>query len=148
SRASTVPDRSATEAATSYAPRSRPPTKPSATTRLKTCAGRPRPPEEDCAAIHPLSCSWRSTSVTVTRVRPERRMSSVTRYRSPGVIASSTTRSLIRRRSEGLTPRVDAEPCMSPPDVVPDVRSEEHTSELQSRFDLVCRLLLEKNQQH
>src|SRR5699024_11861172 len=25
-----------------------------------------------------------------------------------------------------------------------DVRSEEHTSELQSRFDLVCRLLLEK----
>src|SRR5699024_12181241 len=26
----------------------------------------------------------------------------------------------------------------------PWVRSEEHTSELQSRFDLVCRLLLEK----
>src|SRR5207249_7526848 len=30
-----------------------------------------------------------------------------------------------------------------PPDELP-VRSEEHTSELQSRFDLVCRLLLEK----
>src|SRR5438067_8815422 len=28
---------------------------------------------------------------------------------------------------------------------IPDaIRSEEHTSELQSRFDLVCRLLLEK----
>src|SRR5699024_12802920 len=27
---------------------------------------------------------------------------------------------------------------------VPTARSEEHTSELQSRFDLVCRLLLEK----
>src|SRR5699024_12817060 len=27
----------------------------------------------------------------------------------------------------------------------PASRSEEHTSELQSRFDLVCRLLLEKN---
>src|SRR5207249_7834538 len=26
----------------------------------------------------------------------------------------------------------------------PEARSEEHTSELQSRFDLVCRLLLEK----
>src|SRR5207249_12014864 len=26
----------------------------------------------------------------------------------------------------------------------PNLRSEEHTSELQSRFDLVCRLLLEK----
>src|SRR5204862_8325340 len=29
--------------------------------------------------------------------------------------------------------------------VVPGNRSEEHTSELQSRRDLVCRLLLEKN---
>src|SRR5699024_11926656 len=29
-----------------------------------------------------------------------------------------------------------------------DVRSEEHTSELQSRFDLVCRLLLEKKNKH
>src|SRR5699024_12287034 len=28
--------------------------------------------------------------------------------------------------------------------VTPGTRSEEHTSELQSRFDLVCRLLLEK----
>src|SRR5699024_11265025 len=31
-------------------------------------------------------------------------------------------------------------PCKSPK----NTRSEEHTSELQSRFDLVCRLLLEK----
>src|SRR5207249_6891149 len=35
-----------------------------------------------------------------------------------------------------------------PPDAIhssdPPGRSEEHTSELQSRFDLVCRLLLEK----
>src|SRR5699024_11928863 len=29
----------------------------------------------------------------------------------------------------------------------PNPRSEEHTSELQSRFDLVCRLLLEKKKQ-
>src|SRR5699024_11499946 len=29
-------------------------------------------------------------------------------------------------------------------DALGEVRSEEHTSELQSRFDLVCRLLLEK----
>src|SRR5699024_12655228 len=28
------------------------------------------------------------------------------------------------------------------------IRSEEHTSELQSRFDLVCRLLLEKNNEN
>src|SRR5207249_11378523 len=30
----------------------------------------------------------------------------------------------------------------------PELRSEEHTSELQSRFDLVCRLLLEKKKQN
>src|SRR5436309_15766847 len=29
-----------------------------------------------------------------------------------------------------------------------DARSEEHTSELQSRENLVCRLLLEKNKKH
>src|SRR5437867_7003528 len=29
-----------------------------------------------------------------------------------------------------------------------DVRSEEHTSELQSPYDLVCRLLLEKKKEH
>src|SRR5437868_12437394 len=32
-------------------------------------------------------------------------------------------------------------------DVDEHFRSEEHTSELQSRFDLVCRLLLEKKNQ-
>src|SRR5699024_12808962 len=31
--------------------------------------------------------------------------------------------------------------------LVGDGRSEEHTSELQSRFDIVCRLLLEKKKQ-
>src|SRR5699024_11717946 len=33
--------------------------------------------------------------------------------------------------------------CADRPEL-PRLRSEEHTSELQSRFDLVCRLLLEK----
>src|SRR5438874_3494994 len=32
--------------------------------------------------------------------------------------------------------------------LVPGARSEEHTSELQSRRDLVCRLLLEKKKHH
>src|SRR2546421_4843498 len=31
---------------------------------------------------------------------------------------------------------------------IADFRSEEHTSELQSRSDLVCRLLLEKKKKH
>src|SRR5437868_11829300 len=33
-------------------------------------------------------------------------------------------------------------------DAAEEARSEEHTSELQSRFDLVCRLLLEKKKKH
>src|SRR5207249_5562769 len=48
-----------------------------------------------------------------------------------------------RDRSRDLddepSPRLAAAPSLAGP-----VRSEEHTSELQSRFDLVCRLLLEK----
>src|SRR3712207_7432287 len=37
-----------------------------------------------------------------------------------------------------------ASPCCSAPSPPPGPRSEEHTSELQSRQYLVCRLLLEK----
>src|SRR5699024_12358838 len=44
-------------------------------------------------------------------------------------------------RGEGPS-RLDQPGCRWQPE-----RSEEHTSELQSRFDLVCRLLLEKKQQ-
>src|SRR2546428_5272695 len=33
-------------------------------------------------------------------------------------------------------------------DMTPEMRSEEHTSELQSRSDLVCRLLLEKKKKN
>src|SRR5690606_39935258 len=38
----------------------------------------------------------------------------------------------------------DAPPLLEYLDPVPEVRSEEHTSELQSRENLVCRLLLDK----
>src|SRR5699024_11656963 len=41
----------------------------------------------------------------------------------------------------GLASEVGLAPGTDP---IPQRRSEEHTSELQSRFDLVCRLLLEK----
>src|SRR5690349_23384761 len=47
-----------------------------------------------------------------------------------------TNRRFPRRPS---VPALNARPAGEPP-----VRSEEHTSELQSRRDLVCRLLLEK----
>src|SRR5207249_8210899 len=44
----------------------------------------------------------------------------------------------------GLVGRLNRQGEPIPPGDKSVVRSEEHTSELQSRFDLVCRLLLEK----
>src|SRR2546428_2436435 len=56
-------------------------------------------------------------------------------------------RSSSAQRSLSDTLRVTLIPRWSPPGTraVSASRSEEHTSELQSRPDLVCRLLLEKN---
>src|SRR5437868_11984447 len=54
-----------------------------------------------------------------------------------GVPTGSMAPTLIGNHREGPCPR-----CGYPVRV--GLRSEEHTSELQSRFDLVCRLLLEK----
>src|SRR3989442_10548696 len=47
-----------------------------------------------------------------------------------------------------VRPIRDAMPCELPEPSVPKLRSEEHTSELQSRPHLVCRLLLEKKKKH
>src|SRR5699024_12802514 len=64
-------------------------------------------------------------------------------------------RARARREADPLTMKADrgapwasVTTTVSAPRVVRQCtasRSEEHTSELQSRFDLVCRLLLEKN---
>src|SRR5204863_7050661 len=53
-----------------------------------------------------------------------------------------SSRSTRRARASTASPR----PCASSRASSP-TRSEEHTSELQSRRDLVCRLLLEKKNQ-
>src|SRR5207249_11387269 len=59
-------------------------------------------------------------------------------------------RSIKRRRRSSPPLRLQARhSCPSMPASMgksAELRSEEHTSELQSRFDLVCRLLLEKKQ--
>src|SRR5699024_12066229 len=46
--------------------------------------------------------------------------------------------------SSGRPPGTSRDRSRSGTGTRPTTRSEEHTSELQSRFDLVCRLLLEK----
>src|SRR5690625_6813985 len=77
--------------------------------------------------------------------------------------ATTARESEVRRRCRQDVSRVLAPPCPTITTIhshkgrrrldgsaqAPDVeRSEEHTSELQSRGQLVCRLLLEKNIQH
>src|SRR5438067_8295460 len=52
-------------------------------------------------------------------------------YSDPGIASRRTLPSANAGHWDGRSP----------------TRSEEHTSELQSRFDLVCRLLLEKKKQ-
>src|SRR5699024_11745818 len=68
---------------------------------------------------------------------------------SPQRLCQSAAYSGIRIRrkiqiSTGFHLRTAAEPRAGSPMLRGSPRSEEHTSELQSRFDLVCRLLLEK----
>src|SRR5438067_3151510 len=53
---------------------------------------------------------------------------------SGGAAGAGEFRALVGDRERSLRRSADTRLC----------RSEEHTSELQSRFDLVCRLLLEK----
>src|SRR5690625_6339951 len=72
---------------------------------------------------------------------PTRRSSDL--YWEGAVPAISSTAAVLRRLIEdGVVEAHQAGPVVL---AVHDHRSEEHTSELQSRGHLVCRLLLEKN---
>src|SRR5438046_3868309 len=57
-----------------------------------------------------------------------------------------TVHRLVEDQDRGIREQAagDAEPLPHAERVRPDLRSEEHTSELQSLTNLVCRLLLEK----
>src|SRR5438874_7747852 len=61
--------------------------------------------------------------------------------RARHLLADHAARNRISRRSCSSSPRQDS---TSRAPATAGFRSEEHTSELQSRRDLVCRLLLEK----
>src|SRR5699024_11793568 len=55
-------------------------------------------------------------------------------------VGENEVRAIVKHVTEQLQPQYRED--VTAPQAAP--RSEEHTSELQSRFDLVCRLLLEK----
>src|SRR5207249_11590697 len=65
------------------------------------------------------------------------------RYPDDAVVVSLLSEGEVVGALMGI-PVVSPDDSDVPPFRSYEVRSEEHTSELQSRFDLVCRLLLEK----
>src|SRR5690606_41112873 len=70
---------------------------------------------------------------------------------SPYRKASSRDGRVLSERTRANTLRVRSSSwarCLSPMVLPRPIRSEEHTSELQSRENLVCRLLLEKKKKY
>src|SRR5438067_9186535 len=64
--------------------------------------------------------------------------------RSPRTPTSPATYEAMPSRAESERPRASPPVRLNRAPTRRALRSEDHTSELQSRFDLVCRLLLEK----
>src|SRR5688572_31383401 len=72
-----------------------------------------------------------------------------TLFRSTASSGSSIASSPKQRiRPSSSTPQTRVAPTPSAISDTPTMRSEEHTSELQSQSNLVCRLLLEKKNQY
>src|SRR5215475_4577428 len=88
-------------------------------------------------------------------MKPARFTSSSTPMRwSKGIFAGSSDSPMWKRGNASRSTSVTRRPpwarhvaAVEPPGP-PPMRSEEHTSELQSRENLVCRLLLEKKKNH
>src|SRR2546429_4990187 len=98
-----------------------------------------RPPPKFSLFPHPPP--FQSSVVFNRRAEPRGRPSQSTILICSGVFAAhaaSTRNLMIDRRCLSKKPRCGL------PGPLPRYRSEEHTSELQSRLHLVCRLLLEK----
>src|SRR5207249_10647948 len=95
----------------------------------------PRPPTP---TLFPYTTLFRSPHGFSTRVTLMASLPPGVRLRVPGASAGPG-----RPRARSVRPGHvrSRRPCRAS-SLAP--RSEEHTSELQSRFDLVCRLLLEK----
>src|SRR5207249_12225447 len=106
----------------------------------------PSPPPPNCSPLssqpslhlpHPHSFPTRRSSDLSGLSHPAARLLHGARVRRQHGAA-------VRPVLEGLEPSHQPALARHPQDGAGGRRSEEHTSELQSRFDLVCRLLLEK----
>src|SRR5699024_12261818 len=101
----------------------------------------PRPALSSSVSLHPPALHSFPTRRSSDLAAPSRKLTAV-------ILAQGEKEAVIRsaeRYIKDLANITDIR-FVTEKEQVPDdvMRSEEHTSELQSRFDLVCRLLLER----
>src|SRR2546427_3405374 len=108
---------------------------------------RRRPRHLEALARGPGTCSTRSTTAFPSPLAPS--------WRHLGRDQVPDAHQVVQRGSQGKQPPHAAHPPVTgfPEEghglePAEHLRSEEHTSELQSQSNLVCRLLLEKKKQH
>src|SRR5699024_12650453 len=102
-------------------------------TTMHSMLNFPQTPDTYTLSLHDALPIFQSRSTTQQWPQPPHSMRR-SRQKSRGRSMAPSSRNVLQRRTNNLV-RVDGMVCG---------RSEEHTSELQSRFDLVCRLLLDK----
>src|SRR5690606_41009025 len=99
-----------------------------------------RPPR---STLFPYTTLFRSISPPAIMVRPSGEMVNCTSERGAPSMLPRVTRAVAMLTEAIRFSASDAVWIQPPSEVTTRARSEEHTSELQSRENLVCRLLLE-----
>src|SRR5699024_12627224 len=96
--------------------------------------------------IPPSLCFYFHCSVAIRCLHsfPTRRSSDLLLQPSKGRFSQASWTVFSGAEVSGSTAACSGAACSTGSSTAVGSRSEEHTSELQSRFDLVCRLLLEK----
>src|SRR5204863_6252016 len=92
----------------------------------------------------PCAAHFRFTSPSTTEIYTLSLHDALPIFEDCHEVAAFLERVLVLSDPLRRTRAADVQPDDPEPPLVAKARSEEHTSELQSRRDLVCRLLLEK----